>query len=321
MSEKKGKGSQNNVLTHPQMGEMIYDHDGVWRPALSAAVRVPLWGKIFGVVPKFMAKDAEQRINSSQEESYGRFESLMIEHNAVIEEMISKYCRVSEEEAAAMFVPTEVYFGRRGECLLVFQDTKNEYNDDDFPGFVMFVSPQKLIFEDSDDAVILNLSKCVEAEDVSRYIQQHGHDPVFIDQPWNQARLEINLEELDETEREKRKEQFQMKYGQELLKYGQEKIEKDEDEMTRFGSIEMPNSPICATIVGTLFFSVVWAGMIILLFAARHYWTIIMDLPILGFTIAAISLCHEAWSDYRLAKRDFEAYKLKMWEKRKNGDT
>lgn len=321
MSPKKGKGFQNNVLTHPQMGEMVYDYDGVWRPAFSVVARVPLWGKIFEVVPKFMAKDAEQRINSSQEESYERFESLMIEHNAVIEEMISKYCGVSEEEAAAMFVPTEVYFGRRGECLLAFQDTKNEYNDDEFPGFVMFVSPQKLIFEASDDAVIFNLSKCVEAEDVSSYIQQHGHDPVFIDQPWNQARLEINLEEIDETEREKRKKRFQIKYGQELLKYGQGKAEKDEDEKTRFGSIEMPNSPICATIAGTLFFSVVWAGMLSLVFVARQYWTFIMDLPLLGLTIGGIGTCHEAWSDYRLAKRDFEAYRLKMWEKRKNEDT
>lgn len=115
---------------------------------------MPLWGKIFEVAPEFMAKDAEQGINSFQEVSYERFDSLMVEQNAVMEQMILKYSGVSEEETATMFVPTNVYFGRRGECLLAFQDTEIEEIDDDFPGFTMFISPKKLSLEESDDAIL-----------------------------------------------------------------------------------------------------------------------------------------------------------------------
>ncbi len=201
MADKKKRKQHGKIMTHPKLGDMKYDYyDNVWRPILSGVMKVPLWGKIFEVAPEFMAKNAEQGINSFQEVSYERFDSLMVEQNAVMEQMILKYSRVSEEETATMFIPTNVYFGRRGECLLAFQDTEIEEIDDDFPGFTMFVSPKKLSLEGSDDA-IFRLRECLEEEEASRYIREHGHDPVFTEfRLWNVSDPEINTDDSTDAE-------------------------------------------------------------------------------------------------------------------------
>lgn len=126
--------------------------------------------------------------------------------------------------------------------------------------------------------------------------------------------MEIDLKEIDETEREKRKKQFQ-------IEYEQEKAEKNQGEKTEFDNIEMPNSPIRGTIIGIFLFAVVWAGEFGLAFAAKQYWSLpVFGLPFLGVTIGGIVACQEYWSDYRLAKRNFMAYKVKMWAKRKKED-
>lgn len=105
------------------------------------------------------------------------------------------------------------------------------------------------------------------------------------------------------------------------MKYKQEKTEKNEREKTEFDNIEMPNSPLRGTIIGIFFFVIVWAGEIGLAFAARQYWSLpIFGLPLLGVTIGGIGACHEYWSDYRLAKRNFMAYRVKMWAKMKKED-
>lgn len=210
MSDRKKK-QQEKIMIHPQLGEMKYNYyDKAWRPLLSTVMKVPLWGKIFEVVPEFMAEDAEQWINSFQEESYERFDSLIVEQNDLVEQMIRKYSEcsgVSEEEVPAAITPINIYFGRRGECLLAFQDTGTDYNDDDFPGFTMFLSPEKLLFDASDDPVF-RLRECMEAEEASRYIREHGKDPIFGYESWELSHLEVNIDELDAAEREERKSNF-----------------------------------------------------------------------------------------------------------------
>lgn len=313
MADKKGKKQQEKIMTHPKLGDMKYDYyDDAWHPILSGVMKVPLWGKFFEVVPEFMAKNSEQGINSFQEESYERFNSLMVEQNAVMEQMILKYSGVSEEETATMFVPTNVYFGRRGECLLAFQDTEIEEIDDDFPGFTMFISPKKLLLEESDNAVF-RLRECLEEEEASRYIRGHGYDPVFIGlQPWNASALEINTEEPDEAEREERKKRFQLKYGQELLKYEQEKAEKAKQWQEKYDSIEMPR----LLDIGLVRFAVVVVLMWVLLVVGKIYfkWLLILAIPIVFSTICFLALCCYHCSRYFLAKRDFDSYKRKVME-------
>lgn len=313
MADKKGKKQGEKIMTHPKLGKMTYDyHDDAWHPILSSVMKVPLWGKIFEVTPEFMAKDAEQGINSFQEESYEKFDSLMVEQNAVMEQMILKYSGVSEEEAAAAIAPINIYFGRRGECLLAFQDTGTEYNDDDFPGFTMFISSKKLLFDASDDSVF-RLRECVETEEASRYIREHGYDPVLIGlQPWNVSALEINTDEPDETEREERKKRFQLKYGQELLKYEQEKAAKAKQWQEKYDSIEMPR----LLDIGLMRFGVVVVFMWVLLLVGKIYfkWLLLLTLPIVFSTICFLACCCYHCSSYLSAKRDFDSYKRKVME-------
>ncbi|MDE5587566.1 MAG: hypothetical protein K2J60_00280 [Acetatifactor sp.] len=313
MADKKGKKQQEKIMTHPKLGDMKYDYyDDAWHPILSGVMKVPLWGKIFEVAPEFMAKDAEQGINSFQEESYESFDSLMIEQNAVMEQIILKYSGVSEEETATMFIPTNVYFGRRGECLLAFQDTEIEEIDDDFPGFTMFVSPKKLSLEGSDNAVF-RLRECLEEEEASRYIREHGYDPVCIGpQPWNMSALEINTDEPDEAERDERKKRFQLKYGQELLKYEQEKAEKAKQWQERYDSIEMPRLIDIGLVRFAVFMVLLWGAFIVGI--SYFKWLLILAMPMVFSTIIFIAFCCYFFSRYFLAKRDFDSYKRKVME-------
>lgn len=315
MADKKGKKQHEKIMTHPKLGDMKYDYyNNVWCPIFSTVMKVPLWGKIFEVVPEFMAKNSEQGINSFQEESYERFDSLIVEQNAMIEQMIQKYSGVSEEEAAAAIAPINIYFGRRGECLLAFQDTGTEYNDDDFPGFTMFITSKKLLFDASDDPVF-RLRECVETEEASRYIREHGHDPVFTEiQPWNVSDLEINTDEPDEAEREERKKRFQLKYGQALLKYEQEKAEKAKQWQEKYDSIEMPR----LLDIGLMRFGVVVVFMWVLLLVGKMYfkWLLLLTLPIVFSTICFLACCCYHCSSYLSAKRDFDSYKRKVMEEK-----
>ena len=313
MVDKKGKKQQEKIMTHPKLGDMKYDYyDDAWHPILSGVMKVPLWGKIFEVVPEFMAKNAEQGINSFQEESYERFDSLIVEQNAMIEQMILKYSGVSEEEAAAAIAPINIYFGRRGECLLAFLDMVTEYNDDDFPGFTMFISSKKLLFDASDDPVF-RLRECVEAEEASGYIREHGYDPVFIGlQPWNVSALEINTDEPDEAEREERKKRFQLKYGQELLKYEQEKAEKAKQWQEKYDSIEMPRLIDVGLVRFTVFMVLLWGAFIVGI--SYFKWLLILAMPMVFSTIIFIAFCCYFFSRYFLAKRDFDSYKRKVME-------
>lgn len=313
MSEKK---QQEKIMIHPKLGEMKYDHyHNAWCPISSNVTKVPLWGKVFEVAPEFMAKDAEQQINSLQEESYESFSSLIVEQNALIEQMVREYhARGSEEEAAVSVTPINIYFGRRGECLLAFQDTGAEYNDDDFPGFTMFLSSKKLLFDPTDQPVF-NLKKCMEEEEAFRYIREHGMDPVFGYGSWDLSILEVNIDEPDETEREERKKQFQLKYGQELLKYEQEKAEKEKQWQERYDSIEMPE----LLDIGLIRFAVVVIIMWVLFFVLKYFvkWlAAILIIPAAFATILFLMLCCSYYAGYFAARKDFDAYRRKVMEEK-----
>lgn len=326
MSDKK---KQDRSTSHPKLGRMIYC-SGAWVPMSSVSMKVPLWGKVFAVNLEFMAKDNEQEINLLQEEIFEKFDSLMVEQNDAIEQMILKYYKLDTGDDATVlgerFIPTTAYFGRRGECLLEFQDAEmkeEEYGDDVYLGFALFLSP-KLSFCDDMDGVVY-MSKCWEGEDVARYIKKMGRDP--LQELLREDVIHIKTDTVEsEEERKEKEERFQLKYGQALLKYEEERLEKEKREQARTDGIDMPDAPLSDTIVGVILIMAGWAflgGIVWMTVGEKTDWrgwvsTVLAGFVALGWTIGGGAYLHEMWSDYFLSRRDVEAYKRKMMRKEKN---
>lgn len=322
MSDKKKK-KQKGIMTHPKLGEMRW-HCGSWQPTSSVKMKTPLWGEIFVVMPEFAAKDYEQGINSLQEESFEKFDSLLVEQNDAIEQKVLNYFKVSVEEAKARFIPTTVYFGRRGECLLEFQDAEmkeEEYGDDVFLGFTLLLLPGLSLCED-EDAIFAILRD----EDVINHVPEFEKD--LIQYPWEDDNAEISADAVSEEERQEKEKRFQLKYGQALLKYEEEYAAREKQRQERCDSIEMPKLVdnihflMCEAIV----LIPLWGVFIFLINHFKIPWKVFLAFSfILGYiTIVLLGGLFYEFSDYFLARKDFDAYrdkKVKEQEAKMNDES
>lgn len=309
MSDKKKKNLAGTI-THPRLGKMTYFYNA-WHPMSSIGEKVPLWGKIFEADLNFMTEGREQEINPLQEEAYEKFERLMVWQNDVIEQMIRNHFRVSAEEAETRFIPAEVCFGRRGECLLRFQDTEmkeEEYGDDVFLGFTLFLLPRLSLSEDGD--AFFYMHRCWEGEKVTGYMLEFGRDP--IQDLWEEDDIEINADGVSEEERKEKENRFRSKYGQALQKYEEERAEREKQWQERYDSIEMPK--LIDSVLGLLRAAFVFIPLWGLLIWVMRFSMVILviAIPFAFITVGLLVGFGIDFSDYVLSGKDPEVYRDKI---------
>lgn len=309
MSKKK----KQKHLIHPLLGNLKYCEGWAWLPQSPLVkLKVPVWGKVYGAAPVFMAKSADQGITPQQEEAYRKFESLVMEQTGVMEQMISEHCKSA---AAERIVPSAVYFGRGGECLLEFR------NDGVFVGFSIFLAPK--VFLCDTWAANCYMKEDPKAADSVCQIREK-----LFGEGGTEAEV-LNTEAEDKEEKVK---QFWVKYAQVLLDYEREEAEKNRQLLEQYDSIKMPGKPlkktllgagiivICTIALGWIGHSVVFLDydvmdpirQLLVLLVSAFFWFI--------FSAGCFFNVRDQWSDYLSARKDFDTYRWEKIEQESNPD-
>lgn len=326
-------------LAHPVLGNLKYYEGWAWLPQSPLVkMKVPLWGKVYGVTPLFTAKNASQKPTPLQEEAYGKFEKLVIEKTDLIEQLILEHYKNALAEnvvPADTIVPTAVLFGRSGECLLEIRDRGV------FRGFSVFLAPKMFLCETW--AATCYLNENPKAADSARQIRAKlfGEDGVEaevhrIKQEIRRTKTETGstVEAAHSTMPESRlpedENQYWIKYAQALLDYEREQAERNRLLLEQYDSIKMPRLPLGKTLLGAGITAVctlalIWMGsrVVSLDFEVMNpieQLLIVLASIFLWFIFAAgwfFTACDE-WSDYLSARRDFDTYRWEKMERENN---
>ena len=114
-------------------------------------MKIALWDKTYEVMVFASAKDKNTQINETQEKAYVHFKEIICERKNQLEKLLEDYYHTKDIEVlASKFIPTELTFGRNGECALSGKNTDDGEDYDDVPGLAIWIFPELRLDTDED---------------------------------------------------------------------------------------------------------------------------------------------------------------------------
>lgn len=113
--------------------------------------KITLWNKTYDVMVLASAKDKKDFINQNQEAAYEKFKKIMPEKQKEIEEILENYYHTEDIEIlTTKFTPSELTFGKNGECALSGLNADDGDDYDDVPGLAVWFFPELRLDTDED---------------------------------------------------------------------------------------------------------------------------------------------------------------------------
>lgn len=129
-------------------GEVEY---GVASWVATENARITLWEKAYELEVCAVAKDKNESISLKQEKSYEDFKMTICEKQKQMEEIIENYYNTKDPEVLiSKFTPTELMFGRKGECVIMADNADDDDTQDVPLGLAVCFVPHLKLYTQED---------------------------------------------------------------------------------------------------------------------------------------------------------------------------